>query len=281
MTKKNKSIFKFRKMNGAGNTFLFHDSRNDELIVNKKLIRNLQIYTNDYKFDQFITIERAIRGGNCKINFWNADGTESGMCGNALRCVGDLLLDEIKKDKVIIETIDKNIECWRSENDISVNIGEPLFSWSEIPLSNPTEDTLSIKLEPSDFDLPKFSAVNVGNPHAVFFFSDEKPEINKMGAFIENHNMFSERVNVSFAELIDKDHIYIDVWERGTGITKACGSAACATTVIAASIGLTSRNTKISFSGGDLKIYWKNDNNIVMTGPYELNEILNIDLSDL
>ena len=281
MTKKNKNIFKFRKMNGAGNTFLFHDSRNDELIVNKELIRNLQIYTTDYKFDQFITIEKAKRGGNCKINFWNADGTESGMCGNALRCIGDLLLDEIKKDKVIIETIDKNIECWRSENNISVNIGKPLFSWSEIPLSNPTEDTLSIKLEPFDFDLPKFSAVNVGNPHAVFFFSNEKPEINKMGTFIENHNMFSDKVNVSFAELIDKDHIYIDVWERGTGVTKACGSAACATTVVAASKGITSRNTKVSFSGGDLKIYWKNDNSIVMTGPYELNEILQIDLSDL
>ena len=102
-----------------------------------------------------------------------------------------------------------------------------------------------------------------------------------MGPYIENHNMFNERVNVSFAELIDKDHIYIDVWERGTGITKACGSAACATVVAAASLGITNRNAKVSFSGGDLNISWKNDNNIVMTGPYELNEILNIDLSDL
>lgn len=281
MIMKNKNIFEFKKMNGAGNTFLFHDSRNKELNVDKRLIRNLQRYTTDYKFDQFITIETATKGGHCKINFWNADGTTSGMCGNALRCVGDLILSETKKDKVIIETIDKNIECWRYENDISVNIGEPLFDWSEIPLSNPTENTLSIKLEPSDFDLPKFSAVNVGNPHAIFFFNKKKPEIDKMGPYIENHNMFNERVNVSFAELIDKDHIYIDVWERGTGITKACGSAACATTVASASLGITNRNAKVSFSGGDLNISWKNDNNIVMTGPYELNEILNIDLSDL
>ena len=103
---KNKNIFEFKKMNGAGNTFLFHDSRNKELNVDKRLIRNLQRYTTDYKFDQFITIETATKGGHCKINFWNADGTTSGMCGNALRCVGDLILSETKKDKVIIETID-------------------------------------------------------------------------------------------------------------------------------------------------------------------------------
>ena len=101
-----------------------------------------------------------------------------------------------------------------------------------------------------------------------------------MGHFIEQHEMFAEKVNVSFAETINDDHIFIDVWERGTGITKACGSAACATTAVAASLNITGRDTKISFAGGDLNISWKDDNNIVMTGPYEIEEKLEIDISD-
>ena len=147
-------------------------------------------------------------------------------------------------------------------------------------MSNPIENTLSITLEPSPFELPNFSAVNVGNPHAIFFFNKDKPEIEKIGQFIEHHEMFAEKVNVSFAEIINDDHIFIDVWERGTGVTKACGSAACATTVVAASLNITGRDTKISFAGGDLNISWKDDNNIVMTGPYEIEEKLEIDISD-
>ena len=280
MNGENSNIYEFLKMNGAGNTFLFHDSRNHKLDINNDLIFKLQSAVKNYRFDQFISIENASRNGDCQIKFWNADGTESGMCGNALRCVGDIILSETKKNNAIIETIDKDIECWRTEDSISVNIGEPSFHWSKIPLSNPIEDTLSITLEPSSFELPNFSAVNVGNPHAIFFFDRDKPKIEKMGHFIEHHEMFAEKVNVSFAETINADHIFIDVWERGTGITKACGSAACATTVVAASLNITSRDTKISFAGGDLNISWKDDNNIVMTGPYEIEEKLEIDLSD-
>ena len=179
-----------------------------------------------------------------------------------------------------IRDSDKDIKCWRADDKISVNIGEPSLNWSEIPLVNPVENTLSIALEPSSLDLPNFSAVNVGNPHAIFFFDTNKPEIKKIGESIENHEMFAEKVNVSFAQLINENHIFIDVWERGTGITKACGSAACATTVAAASLNITGRETKISFAGGDLNISWKDDNNIVMTGPYEIEDKLEIDISD-
>ena len=280
MNDENENIYVFQKMNGAGNTFLFHDSRNRKLDINKSLILNLQSFMSDYKFDQFICIDKPMRNGECLIKFWNADGTESGMCGNALRCIGDIILKETKKDKVVIETNDKDIKCWRADDKISVNIGEPLLNWSEIPLVNSVENTLSIALEPSSLDLPSFSAVNVGNPHAIFFFDTNKPEIEKIGESIENHEMFGEKVNVSFAQLINENHIFIDVWERGTGITKACGSAACATTVAAASLNITGRETKISFAGGDLNISWKDDNNIVMTGPYEIEDKLEIDITD-
>tara|TARA_Y100001970_G_scaffold283428_1_gene398572 strand:- start:3024 stop:3869 length:846 start_codon:yes stop_codon:yes gene_type:complete len=280
MNVEKENIYTFQKMNGAGNTFLLHDSRVCKLDINKNLILNLRSFVQNYKFDQFICIENPIGNGDCLVKFWNADGTESGMCGNALRCVGNIILKETKKDKIVIETINKDIECWRSVDKISVNIGEPLFGWSEIPLVNPVEDTLSISLEPCAFDLPNFSAVNVGNPHAIFFFDDNKPEIGKIGETIENHEMFADKVNVSFANLINENHIFIDVWERGTGVTKACGSAACATTVAAACLNITSRNTKVSFEGGDLNISWKNDNNIVMTGPYEIEEKLEINISD-
>ena len=124
---------------------------------------------SDYKFDQFICIDKPMRNGECLIKFWNADGTESGMCGNALRCIGDIILKETKKDKVVIETNDKDIKCWRADDKISVNIGEPLLNWSEIPLVNPVENTLSIALEPSSLDLPNFKCCKCWKSSCDFF----------------------------------------------------------------------------------------------------------------
>jgi len=281
MNSENKNIQEFYKMNGAGNTFLFHDSRNNTINMNQNLVLNLGSYFKEYSFDQFIQLMKPKRNGDGHIKFWNADGTESGMCGNALRCVSHIILEETKKEKIILETIDKDIECWRNDNEISVNIGKPKFDWSEIPLSRKVDDTLSINLDPSPIELPNFTAINVGNPHAVFFFNKNRPELEEVGSIIENHEIFAEKVNVSFAKISHENHIQVNVWERGTGITKACGSAACAIAVAAHKLNLSGRKVLVSFSGGDLKIVWKEDNDIVMTGPYEIEEAVEINLMEL
>lgn len=281
MSNENNNMETFIKMNGAGNTFLLHDSRKEFLNVDKQLINKLGIFIDNYTFDQFIQIVSPERDGDIHVNFWNADGSKSSMCGNALRCVGHIVQEEKNKDKVILETVDKDIECWKQNDEISINIGSPELDYAKIPLSQEIEDTKSIKLDPAPCELPNFSAINVGNPHAIFFFDNEQPKLEEVGNLIENHEMFPDKVNVSFAKIENRNHISVNVWERGTGITKACGSAACATAVAGSNLGLTDRKVTISFIGGDLKIDWKEDNNIIMTGPFDIEQEIEIDLLEL
>ena len=140
------------------------------------------------------------------------------------------------------------------------------------------DSTIEIELLSPPCDLPKFSAVNVGNPHAVFFFDDKTPNIFDVGKSIEENEMFPNKVNVSFAKVIDNKNIELNVWERGAGITQACGSAACATAVASANLGYTKRDVNVILPGGNIEINWQNDDHIVMTGPYEFNgeDIINI-----
>jgi diaminopimelate epimerase len=274
-----KSSIKLIRMNGAGNTFVIHDSRDNKIKINKNFINYLLDNKKIKKFDQFVEINKS-ENSDAKVTFWNIDGSEAEMCGNALRCISSLILNKNDIKECHIETIKRNVKCWKNNEKIFVDIGKPILSWNEIPLKEniAMPSTLEIDLLSPPCDLPKFSAVNVGNPHAVFFFDDKTPNLLEVGKSIEENEMFPMKVNVSFAKVIDNKNIKLNVWERGAGITQACGSAACATAVASASLGYTKREVNIILPGGNIEINWQNDDHIVMTGPYEFDgeDIVNV-----
>ena len=274
-----KSSIKLIRMNGAGNTFVIHDSKDNNIKINKNFINYLLDSKKIKKFDQFVEIDKS-ENSDAKVTFWNIDGSEAEMCGNALRCISSLILNKKDIKECHIETVKRNVKCWKNNEKIFVDIGKPILSWNEIPLKEniAMESTLEIDLLSPPCDLPKFSAVNVGNPHAVFFFDDKTPNLLDIGKSIEENEMFPMKVNVSFAKVIDNKNIKLNVWERGAGITQACGSAACATAVASASLGYTKREVNIILPGGNIEINWQNDDHIVMTGPYEFDgeDIVNI-----
>lgn len=274
-----KSSIKLIRMNGAGNTFVIHDSRDNKIKINKNFINYLLDNKKIKKFDQFVEINKS-ENSDAKVTFWNIDGSEAEMCGNALRCISSLILNKKDIKECHIETIKRNVKCWKNNEKIFVDIGKPILSWNEIPLKEniTMASTLEIDLLSPPCDLPKFSAVNVGNPHAVFFFDDKTPNLLEVGKSIEENEMFPMKVNVSFAKVIDNKNIKLNVWERGAGITQACGSAACATAVASASLGYTKREVNIILPGGNIEINWQNDDHIVMTGPYEFDgeDIVNV-----
>ena len=274
-----KSSIKLIRMNGAGNTFVIHDSKDNNIKINKNFINYLLDSKKIKKFDQFVEIDKS-ENSDAKVTFWNIDGSEAEMCGNALRCISSLILNKKDIKECHIETVKRNVKCWKNNEKIFVDIGKPILSWNEIPLKEniAMKSTLEIDLLSPPCDLPKFSAVNVGNPHAVFFFDDKTPNLLEVGKSIEENETFPMKVNVSFAEVIDNKNIRLNVWERGAGITQACGSAACATAVASASLGYTKREVNIILPGGNIEINWQNDDHIVMTGPYEFDgeDIVNI-----
>ena len=274
-----KSSIKLIRMNGAGNTFIIHDSKDNNIKINKNFINYLLDSKKIKKFDQFVEIDKS-ENSDAKVTFWNIDGSEAEMCGNALRCISSLILNKKDIKECHIETVKRNVKCWKNNEKIFVDIGKPILSWNEIPLKEniAMESTLEIDLLSPPCDLPKFSAVNVGNPHAVFFFDDKTPNLLEVGKSIEENETFPMKVNVSFAEVIDNKNIRLNVWERGAGITQACGSAACATAVASASLGYTEREVNIILPGGNIEINWQKDDHIVMTGPYEFDgeDIVNI-----
>ena len=274
-----KSSIKLIRMNGAGNTFVIHDSKDNNIKINKNFINYLLDSKKIKKFDQFVEIDKS-EDSDAKVTFWNIDGSEAEMCGNALRCISSLILNKKDIKECQIETIKRNVKCWKNNEKIFVDIGKPILSWNEIPLKEniAMKSTLEIDLLSPPCDLPKFSAVNVGNPHAVFFFDDKTPNLLEVGKSIEENEMFPMKVNVSFAKVIDNKNIKLNVWERGAGITQACGSAACATAVASASLGYTEREVNIILPGGNIEINWQKDDHIVMTGPYEFDgeDIVNI-----
>jgi diaminopimelate epimerase len=270
-------------MNGAGNKILIHDSRNQNIEIEEKLIIFLSNNNRLIDFDQFVQICRPDGSADAKLLFWNADGSKAEMCGNAVRCIAKIIIEEKKKKEIHFETVNKEVICWENNINISVNMGKPNFIWTEIPLKDGTKDTstLMIELPSPPCVLPKFTAVNIGNPHAIFFFNNDiLPDLKGVGKKIEENKIFPNKVNVSFAQIIDEENINLNVWERGAGITQACGSAACATAVAASRLNLTKREVNILLPGGSLGINWKKDNQIVMTGPYEFNSEDIIDISN-
>ena len=267
----------FRKMNGLGNDFVVLDLRAHPLALTDELARAIADREKGVGCDQLITIEPPRDGGDAFMGIRNNDGSLVEACGNATRCIGQILLDETGKDAVIIETLGGNTVATRGPEDaITVDMGEPRLRWDEIPLSEEFQDTRAIELEVGPLGDPIMhspAVVNVGNPHAVFFVEDvDAIDLGRIGPMLEHHPLFPERANISVAEVLSPTHIRIRTWERGAGLTRACGTAACASAVAAIRRRKTERTMTVSLPGGDLTIEWREaDNHIYMTGPATLD----------
>jgi diaminopimelate epimerase len=264
------------KMNGLGNDFVIIDNR--QKITN--LTKDQIIKICDRNFigcDQLILIEND-KSADANLKFFNSDGGESGACGNGTRCVADFISKETNNKTIILNTFSGNL---RSEilgnNIVTTEIGIAKTDWNEIPLSEKLNTkNLNIKiLDKNNKEHHGGTAVNVGNPHIIFFVNElENFDIKNIGPGIENHNFFPEKCNVTIAQVIDKDLIRVKVWERGAGLTKACGTAACATAFAGKLNNLTENKTDIEFTTGKLSILIDEKNSIHMKGPVsDIDEI--------
>ena len=263
----------YRKMNGLGNEFVILDLRDSKIKISKEAAQHIANPKTGPGCDQVITIEKHNSSSIPFMGVWNADGSEVGACGNAARCVGWLLLEESEVDVIDFATMSGNINAQRvGSNRIAVDMGEPKFHWRDIPLAEQMDDTRFIDVKLGPIDNPVLwgpSAVNVGNPHCVFFVEDvDTQALERFGPMIEHHPLFPERANISVAQVLSDHAIRLRVWERGVGITKACGTAACAALVCAHRRRLTKRKAIITLDGGDLAIEWREDGHIIMTGPF-------------
>lgn len=263
------------KMNGAGNAILVVDARAGTPTVDADAA--LALAANpDSAFDQLMLIRRPeIAGTDARLVIFNNDGSLSGACGNGTRCVAALLFDETGKDALTLHT-DGGILAARRGGDgvITVDMGEPRFGWQDIPLAEEFRDTRAIELQVGPIDAPLLhspSVVNMGNPHAVFWVDDpDAYDLARLGPMLENHPIFPEKANISLAAVESAERIRLRVWERGAGLTLACGSAACAAAVSGARTRRTGRKVDVALPGGVLTIEWRDDNHVLMSGPWEL-----------
>jgi diaminopimelate epimerase len=261
---------RYFKMNGCGNDFVILDARvRGALPLSQAQARAIADRKTGIGCDQVIAIERSIRG-DAFMRIWNASGGEVDACGNATRCVAWLLMEEGGAVSRRIETAAGMLYAQRAgDKIISVDMGSPLLRWEEIPLAR-AMDTARLEFSAGGLEGP--GAVNMGNPHAVFFVVDVAAvPIERLAPQVEHDPLFPERVNVGFAEIRTPDQIRLRVWERGVGLTKACGTGACAALVAAHRQGRAGRKAEIVMDGGSLEIEWRQgDDRVLMTGPVEL-----------
>jgi diaminopimelate epimerase len=258
----------FWKMNGLGNDFVVLDGRAAPLEVTRDQVRLIADRRAGIGCDQLIVMAPS-QAADIRMRIWNRDGEEVESCGNASRCVADLVLGETRRRAMTIETLGGLLQCSRDGSGmITIDMGSPRFRWDEIPLSEPFPDTRAIELEAGPL-LGSPSAVNVGNPHCLFFVDDlDSIDLAAVGPVLERHPLFPERANISLVRVISPEHIALKVWERGAGLTRACGTAACAGAVAAARNELTGRQVTATLPGGDLAIDWRaDDDHILMRGP--------------
>ena len=263
------------RMNGAGNAILVLDLRGSPDRPAPEDARAIH-RAPGLSYDQMMVMgDPRTPGTAADVLIYNNDGTLAGACGNGTRCVADRLCRELGVSAVKIETEAGVIACERlGPWSYRVDMGAPRLEWKDIPLRRAVADTRRVNLWPEGegaADLGPASVVNMGNPHAVFFVPDLKRiDAAKLGPRIEVHPMFPEKANVTFAQVLARDDVRARVWERGVGLTLACGSAACATLVAAARLGLMERKGTVRLPGGDLIIEWRDsDDHVLMTGPVE------------
>ncbi len=260
----------FIKMHGLGNDFVIFDGRAKLPAFSRDEIRQIADRKTGVGCDQLIVMEPVTAGGKADVfmRIFNPDGSEAEACGNAARCVARLLLDETGKKEVTIDTRGGLLKASQASEKgfIRVEMVTPKFDWKDIPLSR-EEDTLRLNFRAGAFDPP--AAVNVGNPHVVFFVPKLSGiNLPEFGYGIETDPLFPERANVGIAEVVSPQTIKLKVWERGTGMTQACGSGACAAMVAGVRRGLVARTAEVIQEGGRLVIEWPNDKGpVIMSGP--------------
>ena len=257
------------KMDGLGNDFVIIDNRQKVTKLSKKQIIKI-CDRNFIGCDQLILIEKNSIS-DASLKFFNSDGEESGACGNGTRCVADLISKEKDNKTIILTTLSGNLKSEILGNNlVTTEIGNAKIKWDEIPLSDEL-NTKNLDIKINDLNNNEHfggTAINVGNPHVIFFVDKlENFDIEKIGPQIENHKIFPEKCNVTIAKVINKNLIKVKVWERGAGLTKACGTAACAVAFAGKLNNLTNNNTDIEFETGKLSIFIDENNSIHMKGP--------------
>ena len=282
------------RMNGAGNAFIVVQAFEEPFHPTADQVRALADPAAGLGgFDQLIGIEPS-ETADAFMRVWNADGSMVETCGNALRCVGWLMLEATDKEEVVIDTLGGPTTARRASSslpgragsgdpegsttavihEVTVDMGAPRLDWSEVPLAEEM-DTRGIELQVGPIDAPVLhtpGAVSMGNPHVVFF-TDQQDDafVRGSGSLVERHPLFPEGVNVGFADVLERDRIRLRVWERGAGLTLACGTGACAALVATARRGLTDRRATVIVDGGELTINWDEaSNHVFMTGPVEI-----------
>jgi len=257
----------FLKMHGAGNDFVVLDGRPAALNLAPAITRRIADRHLGVGCDQLVILERDEDGADVFMRILNADGSEAGACGNATRCVAALLAEETGARHVAIRTISGLLRAEiMGPGLVEVNMGAPLLDWAEIPLAGPA-DTLHLNLAMGPVADP--AACSMGNPHATFFVEDLQMPIESIGPILEKNRMFPDRANIGFARIESPSRIRLRVWERGAGLTLACGSGACAAVVNAQRRGLTSGPVTVVMEGGELLIRWAGGANdpVMMRGP--------------
>ncbi len=261
----------FVKMNGIGNEIVIVDMRESGKPIAASEARAV---ATAVPYDQLMALyPPRLQGTAAFIKIYNNDGSEAGACGNGMRCVAKRVFAESGANALTFETVAGLLSCARgpSPDLFTVDMGPPRFGWKEIPLAEEFRDTRTIELQIGPIDAPVLhspSAVNMGNPHAVFWVDDvDAHDLGRFGPLLENHPIFPDRANITLAHIVDRQHITIRTWERGAGLTRACGSAACATAVAAARLRRSERKVTVTLPGGDLDIEWRmGDDHVLMTG---------------
>lgn len=260
----------FVKMHGLGNDFVVLDIRRSGLILTADAVRAIADRRRGVGCDQLIVVEPP-RGDNSTVwmTIYNPDGSESGACGNATRCVAWLLMGETGAERVVIETRAGLLKAeTRGDKMVAVDMGPARLDWRDIPLAE-ARDTLHLGIGLGPLSDPV--GVSMGNPHAVFFVPDVADvNLSSVGSGLEHHPLFPERANIEIVQVLGPEKLRMRVWERGAGITQACGTGACASLVAAARRGLTTRKAEVVLDGGSLFIEWLADDHVLMTGPVAL-----------
>jgi diaminopimelate epimerase len=262
----------FAKMNGIGNEIVVVDLRDSAAAVSPEEARAVAS-PEGVAYDQLMVLQPPrLAGTEAFIRIYNNDGSEAAACGNGMRCVARRLFEATGQTAATFETRAGLLNCWQGADGLyTVDMGPPKFGWKDIPLAEEFRDTRSIELQIGPIDAPVLhtpSVVSMGNPHAIFWVEDVNAyDLGRFGPLLENHPIFPDRANITLAHIVDRDHITMRTWERGAGLTKACGSAACATAVAAARLKRTNRIVHMALPGGELTIEWRErDDHVLMTG---------------
>lgn len=269
----------FRKMHGAGNDFVILDARAAPVPITPDGARWLANRNLGVGAEQIIRLEPSAQA-DVFMRILNPDGSEAGACGNATRCVARLVFEETGRDHAVVQTIAGLLPARAlPDGEIEVDMGAARLDWAEIPLAR-AMDTLHLPLSIGPVSDP--AACSMGNPHATFFVDDlARIPVAQIGPLLERDALFPDRANIGFAQILAPDDIRLVVWERGAGMTMACGSGACATIVNAARRGLTGRGARVRLPGGDLRLQWREDGHVLMAGPAALSFMGELDAARL